>query len=265
MHFMAVSVDACEYYLPSGLSPALAVFVRGSADVIVESQAPITTPRFSLSGPFLGPRHVRSKPGTLALVVLFRPGYLQQTLGVSAADMVNRDVDMRAIVDGSRIDAMFEALDRAGSISDQMRIFQDYLLSTLALGQKRSMAESFFEAHQKMFFPLIDLAEFFGIGRRQLERRVRDVFGVSLRDVRRLSRWGFCVERLVNEHVAWGDLTHLAQESGYFDQAHMTREFVELSGFAPLPLLKKIASEDPGYWAYRIKGEDFKNLFLPVQ
>ncbi|HEY0847880.1 MAG TPA: helix-turn-helix domain-containing protein [Noviherbaspirillum sp.] len=171
---------------------------------------------------------------------------------------------MRGIADGSRIDAMFEALDRADTISDHMRIFQEYLLSTLALDQKKGMAETFFSAHQKMFFPLIDLAEFFGIGRRQLERRVRDVFGVSLRDVRRLSRWGLCVERLVNAQVAWGDLAHLAQESGYFDQAHMTREFVDLSGLAPLPLLKKIASDDPGFWAYRIKGQDFKNLFLPV-
>lgn len=264
MHFMVISVDACEYYLPSGLSPALTVFVHGSAEILVENQAPRTTPRFCLSGPFLGPRAVKSKPGTLALAVLFRPGYLHPTLGVSAAELVNRDLNMRDIVDASRIDTMFEALDRADTISDYICIFQEYLLSTLALGQEKGMAESFFEAHQKLFFPLIDLALFFGIGRRQLERRVRDVFGMSLRDVRRLSRWGFCLERLVNAHIEWGDLTYLAHESGYFDQAHMTREFVELSGFAPLPLLKKIASDDPGYWAYRIKGQDFKNLFLPV-
>lgn len=264
MHFMGISVDACEYYLPASLSPALSVFVRGSADVLVEKQAPRRTPRFCLSGPFVGPRHVSSTPGTLALAVLFRPGYLQATLGVSAAELLNRDLDMRDIAGGSRIDAMFEALDRAQTISDQISIFQEYLLDTLVLDQKKGMAEAFFEAHQKMFFPLIDLAQFFGIGRRQLERRVTDVFGVSLRDVRRLSRWGLCVERLVNAHVQWGDLTHIAQESGYFDQAHMTREFVELSGFAPLSLLKKVASDDPGYWAYRIKGQDFKKLFLSV-
>lgn len=265
MHFMAVSVDDCEYHVPAGLSPALAVFVRGSADLLAQGQAPRTTPRFSLSGPFLGPRRAKSTPGTLALVVLFRPGYVEPCLGVPAAALVNRDVDMRDIADTGRIDAMFDALDGASSISGYLHIFQEYLLSTLDLDQKKSMAESFFEAHQKMFFPLIDLALLFGIGRRQLERRVKDVFGVSLRDVRSLSRWGLCMERLVNTRFEWGDLAHLAQDSGYFDQAHMTREFIDLAGIAPLPLLKKIASDDPAYWAYRIRGEDFKNLFLPVR
>ncbi len=124
--------------------------------------------------------------------------------------------------------------------------------------------ETFFEANQKIFFPLIDLAIYFGVGQRQLERRVRDVFGVPLRDIRRLARWGLCLERLVNAQVEWGDLTRIAHESGYFDQAHMTREFVELAGLAPLPLLKKVAEKDPAWWAYQIKGQDYKNLFLPV-
>ena len=44
----------------------------------------------------------------------------------------------------------------------------------------------------------------------------------------------------------------------------MTREFTDLAGTAPPPLLKKIANDDPAYWAYRIKGQDYKNLFLPV-
>lgn len=50
MHFMVISVDACEYYLPSSLSPALSVFVRGSADILMENETPRTAPGFSLNG-----------------------------------------------------------------------------------------------------------------------------------------------------------------------------------------------------------------------
>lgn len=264
MHFMVVSVDACEYFLPSALSPALTLFVSGSAVTLIKDQPPKATPRFCVSGPFLAPRHIKSAPETLALAVLFRPGYLQSALDIAASDLVGKDLDMREVAGSGRIEAMFDALDRASTIPEYIHIFQEYLLSTLKLDQTKILAESFLEAHQKMFFPLIDLALYFGVGRRQLERRVRDVFGVPLRDVRRISRWGFCLERLVNAQVTRGDLTRIAHESGYFDQAHMTREFTDFAGIAPLPLLKKIASDDPAYWAYRIKGQDYKNLFIPV-
>lgn len=264
MHFMVLRLDACRYVLPSALSPALSLFIRGGTNCLSETGESKAVPRLCLSGPFLTPRQAVSAPDSLALAVMFRPGYLRSSLNVAASDIVGRDLDLRDFTDAHKAEQMFEQLDRADSIPAYLEIFQHYLLSILNLDHKKNMAETFLQAHQKMFFPLIDLALYFGIGQRQLERRVRDVFGVPLREVRRLSRWGLCLERLLNAQIERGDLTRIAQDSGYFDQAHMTREFVELAGVAPLPLLKRIASDDPAYWAYRIKGQDYKNLFIPV-
>jgi AraC-like DNA-binding protein len=174
-------------------------------------------------------------------------------------------LDMRDIVGADRTNAMFLALDHEMTVPGCLNVFQHFLLSSFrSTGRRRSLAENFMQAHAKMFFPLMELASYFGLGQRQLERRVHEIFGVPLRDVRRLARWGLCLQRLVNSEVRHGDLTRIAQDSGYFDQAHMTREFVEFSGMAPLPLLKGRAGNDPAYWAYRIRGKDYHNLFIPV-
>lgn len=265
MHFMVLKLDTCRYYLPSALSPSISLFVKGSVRELQKNVPPKDIPRLCLSGPHIRPREAESDPGTLALVVLFRPGYLESSLNVAPADIIGRSMDMRDIVGMDRTNAMFLALSRETTVTGWLNIFQQFLLSSFhSTGRRMSLAESFMRAHGKIFFPLMELASYFGVGQRQLERRIHTIFGVPLRDVRRLARWGLCLQRLVDSDVRHGDLTRIAQDSGYFDQAHMTREFVELSGMAPLPLLKGRAGDDPAYWAYRIRGKDYQNLFIPV-
>lgn len=265
MHFMALQLDRCESHLPAALSPNLLLFVRGGVDVVEPDGTLARCPRFILSGPYLGTRHSHVGPGMLAVSVMFRPGLLQEALGISAGDIYGRFVEVSEIVGAGRVEQLFSDLDKEHSIPAYVRLFQEFLLSTLNVApRKKSMGAAFLAAHQKMFFPLIDIAEYFGIGQRQVERRVRQVFGVSLRDVRRVSRFGWAVQRLLSQPVGWGDLTRIAQESDYYDQAHMHREFVELSGLGPVQLLQKIASDDPAYWPYRMSPDDFKKLFIPV-
>lgn len=264
MHFMVLKLDGCRYRIPAALSPCISLFLRGGVREWNATGHGKAVPRLCLSGPFLAPREAVSQAGTLVLAVLFRPGYLGSSLGVAASDILGRDIDLREIVGADKADALFESIEREESIESSLEILQEFLVSVFMPDRKKNMAETFLQCHAKMFFPLIELAVDFGIGQRQLERRVREVFGVSLRDVRRLSRWGLCLERLVNAKVSHGDLTRIAQDSGYFDQAHMSREFVEFSGLAPRPLLKAAAGDDPAFWAYRINGRDYQNLFIPV-
>lgn len=52
---------------------------------------------------------------------------------------------------------------------------------------------------------------------------------------------------LAAQLVAWGDLTHIVLEYGYYHQVHMHWEFVEMSGLPPIQLLQEISSDDPAY------------------
>ncbi len=264
MHIMVLELDGCESHMCAALSPAFMLLIRGSVDVIEDDGSLSRYPRFTLRGPRMTPTRWIAAPGTLLMTVCFRPGMLQKGLGLSVEGLTSRELMPAEIVGASRVDQLLRAMDEERTVVEYVQAFQDFLLDTLDLTRKPHIGEAFLAAHQKMFFPLVDLAAYFGIGQRQLERRVLQAFGVSLRDMRRITRFGLCLPRIIGQPVGWGDLTRIAQESGYYDQAHMHREFVELAGIGPVQLLQKIAGNDPAYWVYRMSETDFKNLFLPV-
>ena len=48
----------------------------------------------------------------------------------------------------------------------------------------------------------------------------------------------------------------IAIESGFSDQSHMGRAIKRATGFSPMKLNRKIATEEP-FWCYRLLGERF--------
>lgn len=264
MHISVLELDGPESYLPASLNPSIMLFLRGGVQVVQPDGSLLDCPRFILRGPFSISAHSLVTPGTLIISVGFRPGMLHQALGILPADVLDSFRPMLELADPARVNNLLEAMDSTDSSDEYARLFQDFLLETLDHQKKSGMGAAFLAAHQKMFFPLIDLSLHFGIGERQLERRVREAFGMNLRDTRRIARFGFSILRIIGHPVAWGDLTRIAHDSGYYDQAHMHREYLELAGISPNALLQKIASQDPAYWVYRLSQSDAKKLFLPV-
>jgi AraC-like DNA-binding protein len=264
MHFMAAQLEG-ESRMPAALSPHLMLCVRGGTSIEAQNGELSRRPRLALNGPYPQARHSFSDPGTLVISVMFKPGLLQETLGMPPGDILSRCVSASDIVEPASVDRLLLAIDQEASIAAQVGLFQDFLLAALNLApKKRSLGRAFLAAHQHLYMPAIEFALRFGIGERQLERRMRQVFGVALRDVRCIYRFGMTLQRLVSRPPARGELTRIAQDQGYYDQAHMHREFVELSGLGPLQLLDKIGSDDPAYWVYRLAPADYKNLFIPV-
>ncbi|MBI3285151.1 MAG: AraC family transcriptional regulator [Burkholderiales bacterium] len=265
MHILLVEPEPAGTHLPAGLSPSVMLFVRGAAQVEQGDGSLLSAYRFFLRGPYLTPMRVVYEPGTVALSVCFRPGMLPRGMGVSVGEIFSNYLPMQALLAPASVATFLAGIDAAHTRDEYVGLFQDFLLTQLDLSQKKSMGAAFMDAHQKLFFPLIDLALHFGIGRRQLERRVRDTYGVPLRDVRRIVRFGLSLPHILGQAAARGDLTRIAQDAGYYDQAHMHREYVEMAGISPLNLLQKIAGDDPAYWLYRLSQTDFRNLFLPVE
>lgn len=73
------------------------------------------------------------------------------------------------------------------------------------------------------------LAREVGWSRRHLSTRFAAEFGMTPQDVRRLHRFGAAVA-LARTGRAWADV---ASAAGYADQAHLSRDFHELSGQTP--------------------------------
>lgn len=75
------------------------------------------------------------------------------------------------------------------------------------------------------------LARVCGVSRRHLERVVMPVVGVSPKVLARVVRFQYMLSML--ERGGAGNLTSLALEGGFYDQAHFVRDFKEFTGFSP--------------------------------
>jgi AraC-like DNA-binding protein len=81
--------------------------------------------------------------------------------------------------------------------------------------------------------PIAELGREIGWSRQHLARRFRAEIGVGPKQLARVARLQRAVDRL--QSGAGGDLTlaGTAVDLGYFDQAHMARDFREMAGVAP--------------------------------
>lgn len=263
LHVLAMKLDGCESRLPCALSPSLLLFVRGGTALRRGDGGIEPLPRASLCGPYLTHRSSLALPGTVFISVMFKPGLFDLAMGFPVTELGDGIIPLESICGQTATDRLLDQVDTARQIEDAVQAIQRFLLDRWTDMPRTSFGPAFLHARAQLFRPVKDLAAHFGLGERQFERRVRQSFGVPLRELRRMARFGHALARMVSAPVERGDLTRIAQDSGYYDQAHMDREFADFAGLSPGRLLGAAASDDPGYWVYRMNRTDFGRLFLP--
>jgi AraC-like DNA-binding protein len=79
-----------------------------------------------------------------------------------------------------------------------------------------------------------EVADQVGLSSRQLQRRFRRAVGISPKLFSRMQRFQRVFQTMETQALNWVDA---AIECGYYDQAHLIRDFREFSGKAPMSLL----------------------------
>jgi AraC-like DNA-binding protein len=92
--------------------------------------------------------------------------------------------------------------------------------------------------------PVGELARELGCSRRHLIGRFREQVGPAPKTAARLVRFQRTV-RLLERHDG-GRFAEIAQRCGYYDQAHMNREFRELAGTAPGEFVARLLPDGSG-------------------
>jgi AraC-like DNA-binding protein len=81
-----------------------------------------------------------------------------------------------------------------------------------------------------------DVADLSGLSLRQYERRFAEQIGMGPKQFSRISRFQRALDaKRVAPNLSWLTIAH---ESGYYDQAHMIRDFESLGGEAPGAVIK---------------------------
>jgi len=169
------------------------------------------------------------------LGVRFRPGGFRGLLGASVATITDREIPLERIFNVSAAEAeaaVFCAPDDAGMVAAAEAIVRGRARLTAA-DPNVEVAHGIVEriAADRTINKVEDLAPSTGLGIRALQRLFREYVGISPKWVIRRARLHDAAARLADTgHV---NLTQLAHDLGYSDQAHFTRDFKAVVGRSP--------------------------------
>lgn len=170
---------------------------------------------------------------TRTILVRFTPQGAR-CLGVPAAELANRSVPLDALFPASR--ETVERLHDATTIEEGIRAVEDRL-ARLPFEVDPLVERALFllSAEPDEDATIARVARSLSMSERQLERRFLDRVGVSPKRFASLRRF----ERASALLATGAPLAQIAQDAGYHDQPHLTRELRRFSGMTPGELRRR--------------------------
>jgi AraC-like DNA-binding protein len=255
---LASSVDRLWFVSDPPPHPRARILPSGTLELVVnlaEDEIRIRDPA--------APRSVRRYPGALisgaltssfgidpcehgsSIGVHFKPGGAFPFLGVSAFELADAHVDLEALW-GRRARVLRDRLGVA-PLSEKFTILEDALLDCLARPARRHPVVPFALAElSRSDVAVRTLAEHAGLSHRRLVEVFRAEVGMTPKTFSRVRRFERTLARARGSTAA-PDWASLALECGYFDQSHMIRDFVALSGLTPLELFRRTSEIKAGH------------------
>lgn len=192
-----------------------------------------------VAGPSAVPVLLRLGEATANLTVTLRPGAAGALLGIPASAIRDRCVPLEEIWP----DAVEPLADRFAAAPDDpscwqivRSVLEDRGARERTVDRRRARrAQRVLAAGGKVR----DAAAALGVGERRLQQIFETEVGLSPREYRRLARLSSCLRSLRGqERPRW---SRLAADHGFFDQAHLSNEFVAIVGLTPTELLECIS------------------------
>ncbi len=173
--------------------------------------------------------------GHMELVgVRFRPGGATPWLDLPASELTDQVVGLEELwgAEAGRTHERLSEAGAAGRIALLDEILVERLRGTANPADERVLCASEAVAAHDGSLPVERLADAAGLGRRQLERRFLACVGLTPKTASRIARFRSVVSRMHADPAS--ELSRLALEAGYADQAHMNRDCrALLAGVAP--------------------------------
>ncbi len=214
----------------------------------------LTQPRALFAGQLTRPLILQSTGHIGMVAVRFLPGGTVPFLDVPMDQTVDRRVALEDML--NHTGRLFhERICLAGSDTERVRLLENFLIERMRMAKQDVGSERIAACVRAIsshhgHLSLDRLAKFAGLSHRQLERRFRHAVGVPPRLLASIVRFRRVFDCL-NDGTSW---SAIAIRSGYYDQAHLIRDFKR---FAALPPTTYLDSESPfsRQLTHRLDGE----------
>lgn len=253
-YFPATPLCAFLWYF-EGEAEILEV-MQGAEDIAPDCPGALL-PAHSFCGPMTQPGISRNPGPMHAFMVLFLPDALAALTGIDVGQFLNRKVALESIFDPVRQAdwlAMLEAVRTAADDDSRVQLLADFLTSRWQA--LRPDPPSLVRDYRDWSQGLVLRAANSGLGRslRQMERRIKQWTGQPLRELRGQSRaeqvFFDAVVASEDGAVNW---SRLADQNGYTDQSHLSRQTRRITGFPPEELRRRVITDET-FWMYRLWG-----------
>jgi AraC-like DNA-binding protein len=177
--------------------------------------------------------------------IRFHPGAASAWLGVPLSEILNARIPLAELW-GEEAERLFDRASECGETKLVATVLEGALMTRLSkvgqplcgIGLLRRAAEA---KHGPLPGGVKALAGKIGVSERTLHRRCMDAFGYGFKTLDRILRFQRFF-RLVAES-AHPRLVELAAQSGYADQAHLTREVQRMCGATPSELVAQFSAQ----------------------
>ncbi|WP_394827652.1 DUF6597 domain-containing transcriptional factor [Pendulispora albinea] len=228
-----------ERVIPSG---ALAIAIHLGEDRVRISERGDAARFVSHGGSAITGAHsryfvIQTPPRPSVMGVLFKPGGAFPFLGVEAGDLEDAHVDLEALW-GPRARRLRERLLETSDLAARVRLIEAALLEGAVRSLERTPAVALaLEAmEQPDFTRVADLRARTGLSAKRLIALFRDEVGIGPKTYWRIRRFQAALRSLERARTPRG--AEVAAQLGYFDQAHMIRDFQAFAGLSPQGYLR---------------------------
>lgn len=234
----SVETSPAERILPDGCVEVILNFGDGFLQHFEDERK--LQPRNFLVGQMTGPILISPCGAVELLGIRFQPGGTRPFVDVPAHEVTDRVVDLGGL-SGKLEHGLLRACADARTLAEKVAAADAFLVSRLVErkydSQLLALAATIID--RRGLVSVEQLASDAGVSNRQLERRFHREIGIGPKLLARIVRFQQVFRAVEQCNAAWADV---AVECGYYDQAHLIRDFNQFAQQTPAVLF---ASQSP--------------------
>jgi AraC-like DNA-binding protein len=206
------------------------------------------------------PAVVRQGGNAFGLHIFIRPLGVRAILGVASEELSSLVLNLSDIW-GNRAEGLIEMLLGAHTWQERFATLDRAFVAKLNPFSPQPEISWAWERLAKSHgsVPVQQLADEIGYSRRYFSERFRAMIGVAPKLAARVFRFKRACRLIADNRLS---LAHVAIGSGYYDQAHLTREWYALAGCSPKAWITR---ELPFLQDYELGGRDNESHVLECQ
>lgn len=195
--------------------------------------------RTMIYGQTTAPTLNQNKNPFFILGVLFQPYAIKELFGLNAYELTNQKIHLDDFFNNQ----FTEIIASEKTLSDKVNSLSEHISKRMtkckSIDNFIRHCMHYIKQHNGML-TVKDLQDKFRLSERQLERRFKDVIGISPRHYLKITRFKKTVNVLSKKTT--DSLTDIAYKFNYFDQSHFINQAKELSGLSPKNLKKGLTT-----------------------